>query len=197
MSVETLRAVNGIGAKSKLREGHTLLVPAQRPTPQAEAALGDAVFTTVPQGRTFYYRVQRGDTLPAIAGRYGVTVQDVRGWNALATTSVKAGQQLRITSDQAPNAKVAKRASGKAVVATRGKAAPAAKSASKNGRTTAKVAAPHAPGGSVTASARFEARSTLADPTARRSDGRAVTAAARGRRTRVSRRRQPRSRFPK
>ena len=50
---------------------------------EAEAALRHAVFTTVPQGRTFYYRVQRGDTLPAIAGRYGVTAQDLRGWNAL------------------------------------------------------------------------------------------------------------------
>ena len=54
------------------------------PTPQAEAALRHAVFTTVPQGRTFYYRVQRGDTLPAIAARYGVTAQELRGWNALA-----------------------------------------------------------------------------------------------------------------
>jgi membrane-bound lytic murein transglycosylase D len=152
LPVETLRAVNGVGAKAKLPDGHTLLVPSQRPTAQDEAALGNAVFTTVPQGRTFYYRVQRGDTLPAIAGRYGVTAQDIRGWNALATTSVKAGQQLRITSDQAPNAKVAKRASGKTVVATRTKAAPAAKSASKKGRATAKVAAPRAPGGSVTAS---------------------------------------------
>ena len=69
MPVETLRAVNGIGARSRsCRAGTRCWCRRSGPTPQAEAALGDAVFTTVPQGRTFYYRVQRGDTLPAIAG---------------------------------------------------------------------------------------------------------------------------------
>ena len=97
--------------------------------------------------------MKRGDTLPAIAGPLrGDSAGHPALERARQTTSVKAGQQLRITSDLAPNAKVAKRASGKTVVATRAKAAPAAKSASKNGRATAKVAAPRAPGGSVTAS---------------------------------------------
>ena len=152
LPVETLRAVNGIGPKSRLPDGHLLLVPSQRPSPQAEAGLDNAVFTTVPQGRTFFYKVQRGDTLPAIAGRYGVTAQDIRGWNSLASNSVKAGQALRITSDLAPNVARAKRASGKPVVATRAKPAPVAK-ASRNGKTaSAKAAAPRSPAASVTAS---------------------------------------------
>ena len=33
------------------------------------ASLQDAVFTTVPSGRTFYHRVRRGETLASIASR--------------------------------------------------------------------------------------------------------------------------------
>jgi len=113
MSAEALRAVNGIGAKSKVPPGHALLVPSQEPNAAAADTLSQAVFTTVPQGRTFYYRVNRGDTLAGIASRYAVTTQDLRRWNGLAQGGVTAGQTLRITSDLAPNAGKAKRAAGK------------------------------------------------------------------------------------
>ena len=113
MSVDALRAVNGIGAKSKVPVGHALLVPAQGPTEAAAETLSQAVFTTVPQGRTFYYRVNRGDTLTGIASRYAVTTQELRRWNGLARDAVSVGQRLRITSDLAPNAGNAKRAAGR------------------------------------------------------------------------------------
>jgi LysM repeat protein len=97
--------------------GHTLLVPSQRPTPEGAATLTQAAFTqpvitTVPQGRTFYYRVSRGDTLEGIAARYAVSAQDLRRWNNLGQKNIQAGQSLRITSDLAPNAASAKRATG-------------------------------------------------------------------------------------
>ena len=114
MSVDALRAVNGIGAKSRVPPGHTLLVPSQGPADAAAETLTNAVFTTVPQGRTFYYRVNRGDTLAGIASRYSVTVADLRRWNGLASAgAVTTGQQLRITSDLAPSASRTKRATGK------------------------------------------------------------------------------------
>ena len=117
MSVETLRAVNGIGPKARVPVGHALLVPSQRPTPEGAATLTQTVFTqavitTVPQGRTFYYRVNRGDTLAGIAARYAVSAQDLRRWNNLGQKDIRAGQSLRITSDLAPNAASAKRATG-------------------------------------------------------------------------------------
>src|SRR6185436_15176143 len=98
MEVEGLRAVNGIGAKARVPVGHTLLVPTQGPSEAAAVTLSNAVFTTVPQGRTFYYRVQRGDTLPSIAARYGVTAADIRRWNDLVLNQVAIGKTLRITS---------------------------------------------------------------------------------------------------
>ena len=123
LPVETLRTVNGLGPRSRVPEGHMLLVPAQRPSVQSEATLAQAVFTTVPQGRTFYYRVKRGETMAAIASRYGVTTHDIRGWNGLAQTTVKAGQSLRIISDNAPNAARSVRPSGKPVLVTKAKPA--------------------------------------------------------------------------
>ncbi len=133
MSIETLRAINGIGPRTRIREGHVLLVPSQRASAESEATLGQAVFTTVPQGRTFYYRVRRGDSMTAIASRYAVTTQEIRGWNSLPQNNVTVGQQLRITSDLAPNAGKAKRSTGKRVLSTRSKEPAKPKTATGNG----------------------------------------------------------------
>lgn len=114
MSLEALRAVNGIGTHSTVPIGHAVLVPAQRSSHESADSLTHAVFTTVPLGRTFYYRVGRGDTLRAIATRYDVSTDDIRHWNHIGASEVKLGQRLRITSDRAPQAAVAKRGNGKA-----------------------------------------------------------------------------------
>ncbi len=124
MSVETLRAINGIGARAKPGAGHMLLVPAERPDAQSVASLSSAVFTSVARGRTFYYQVRRGETMSSIATRYGVTGADLRRWNSLPQDTVQAGQTLRITSDLAPVAKA--RPAPKNGVATRTTGKPAA-----------------------------------------------------------------------
>ncbi len=133
LPIESLRAVNGLGAKTRVPVGHTLLVPSTHPGTDGGDGLAQAVFTTVPQGRTFYYRVKRGDTLPQIANRYDVTVPDLRRWNGLTQASLTAGQSLRITSDRAPNAANAKRATGRKGTAT-------TKASGKNGGNGAKAA---------------------------------------------------------
>jgi membrane-bound lytic murein transglycosylase D len=124
MPVESLRAVNGLGTKAKVPAGHTLLVPSTKASSEAELGLANAVFTTVPQGRTFYYRVNRGDTLAHIASRYDVSVQDIKRWNGLAQPTVTPGQSLRITSDRAPNVARAKRATGRKATASAAKPVP-------------------------------------------------------------------------
>ena len=106
MPVESLRAVNGIGAKAKVPAGHTLLVPVAAADARTRSdALAQAVFTTVPQGRTFYYRVNRGDTL---ARHRGPLRRQRAGHPALERARAEPrstpGQSLRITSDLAPNA---------------------------------------------------------------------------------------------
>ena len=103
MPLETLRTVNGIGARATVPAGHALLVPSQAPSDATVASLRDAVFTTVPSGRTVYHRVAKGETLPSVAARYGVTLQDLKSWNAGLTTKAVPGQRLRIVSDSAPS----------------------------------------------------------------------------------------------
>ena len=120
MSVETLRAVNGIGARAKVPSGHTLLVPSQSPSTDAVASLSQAVFTTVPSGRTFYYTAKKGDRLAAIAARYGVTTQELKSWNGLGKDTLAVGQKLRVTSDVVPVRKAGGRT--KSAVATKGAA---------------------------------------------------------------------------
>ncbi len=102
MSADTLRAVNGVGADRTVPPGYAVLVPAQRDARASAETLEHAVFTTVPKGRTFYYRVTRGDTLTTIASRYAVSAADIQRWNGLSRPTVKPGQKLRITSSRAP-----------------------------------------------------------------------------------------------
>jgi membrane-bound lytic murein transglycosylase D len=100
LSLETLRTVNGIGARANVPVGHALLVPTQAPSDATMASLQNAVFTTVPSGRTLYHRVRNGETLSSIASRYAVTAQDLKAWNA-GNPKIIAGQRLRVISDVA------------------------------------------------------------------------------------------------
>jgi membrane-bound lytic murein transglycosylase D len=104
LPVETLRTINGIGPRSKVPVGHALLVPSQAPSDATAASLQHTVFTTVSSGRTFYYRVRKGDSLPSIAARYEVTTADLRRWNAGIGAKVVPGQRLRVVSDKGPAA---------------------------------------------------------------------------------------------
>ncbi|HEX6138551.1 MAG TPA: transglycosylase SLT domain-containing protein [Casimicrobiaceae bacterium] len=137
MSIETLRSVNGIGPRQTVPSGYALLVPMQRPTKDGAESLANAVFTTVPAGRTFFYTVHRGDTLSSIAARYGVTTQDLARWNNLSRDGVRTGQKLRVTSDVGPSR------------AARSGARPAhaAKAKGKNGHRRRAVAADNPSGG--------------------------------------------------
>ena len=68
----------------------------------------------------------RGDTLRTISTRYDVSADDLRRWNRLASNEVKPGQRLRITSDKAPQATIARRGNGKPALSTANGSRPAA-----------------------------------------------------------------------
>jgi len=159
MSVETLRAVNGIGARARVPAGHALLVPSQSASTDAVASLSQAVFTTVPSGRTFYYTARRGDTLASVASRYGVTASELKSWNGLGKESLSAGQKLRVTSDVVPVQKAGGRS--KRVVATKG--------AGKQARSGSRTGASRPVAAKGKASPRVAARPASAVPTARAS----------------------------
>ena len=102
LPLETLRSVNGIGPRAKVPVGHALLVPSQAASDATIASLQNAVFTSVPSGRTFYHRVRKGETLASIAARYDVSTQELKGWNSGAAAKITPGQRLRVVSDTGP-----------------------------------------------------------------------------------------------
>lgn len=51
--------------------------------------------------KTVSHKVQPGETLASIAKKYEVTAQDIKSWNNLSRSSLRAGQMLRITTTQA------------------------------------------------------------------------------------------------
>jgi len=87
ISLETLRALNGMTPYSRLYAGSTLIVSG-RPSSVASSTASSG-------GRT--HVVQRGEYLIAIAARYGTTVQAIVNANALPNArAIHPGQALEI-----------------------------------------------------------------------------------------------------
>jgi membrane-bound lytic murein transglycosylase D len=77
--------------------------PTARPQPAATRTQQPAADTRV------VYTVRRGDNLSAIAQRYNVSIEQIRGWNNLRNNTIQAGQRLTLhTSSDAPAAQPAR-----------------------------------------------------------------------------------------
>jgi membrane-bound lytic murein transglycosylase D len=74
----SLAEANDLSSNDPLTAGKVLLVPAP------------------PLHRVIYYRVRSGDTIGRIAGRYRVSVSNLRLWNHLRSNLIRVGQHLRI-----------------------------------------------------------------------------------------------------
>jgi LysM repeat protein len=86
-SVQEIAAANGIVNTSRIYVGQKLVIPGGSASP--------APSSPAPSGKT--YVVKRGDTLSAIALRYGVSVWSLAQLNAIANPSlIYVGQVLRI-----------------------------------------------------------------------------------------------------
>jgi membrane-bound lytic murein transglycosylase D len=77
--------------------------------------------TAPPVIHLVHYRVQRGDSLEGIAGRFDVTVSQLKKWNNIRGASVPRGSRLRIYAggppdDAAPHAKPKSAQNGSATV---------------------------------------------------------------------------------
>jgi len=81
-----LRSWNGL-TSTRIRAGRYLIV---RPEGVGEKAASSG---STPAGR---YRVRRGDTLGRIAGRYGVSVSQLRSWNGIGGSTIQVGQSLKV-----------------------------------------------------------------------------------------------------
>lgn len=94
---------------------HHLLVPVDR---HEHFAQGIAALPPGERVRVVYHRVRAGDTLGAIASRYGVTVAALRAGNKLRGTIIHPGQDLLVTAAPAAAARLAALEAGSPPVRT-------------------------------------------------------------------------------
>jgi membrane-bound lytic murein transglycosylase D len=78
-----IATVNGINAGQSVATGDELVIP---------------VATAASSPKTQHYTVRRGDTLVTVADHYNVTVEELRSWNHLQSSTVTAGRTLNITA---------------------------------------------------------------------------------------------------
>lgn len=60
------------------------------------APVSPATFTYVTQKTTIYHKVRKGENLYSIAKRNGVTASQIKKWNHMKSTYLKAGQRIKI-----------------------------------------------------------------------------------------------------
>ncbi len=85
--------------------------------PAREPRVPVRVVSDRPERRPTSHVVARGESLTAIAGQYGVSVQQLRDWNNVQGNQLFAGRRLIISGDAAPAAGRGRRAAAPAVAA--------------------------------------------------------------------------------
>ena len=98
IEVSLLRSINGIGARSRVKTGHTLLVPKDGKAHDIMLPVNLDQPAVLAQERLLKtsHVVKKGDTLAGISKKYRVSPDDVKRWNKLSANSVSAGQKLVI-----------------------------------------------------------------------------------------------------
>jgi membrane-bound lytic murein transglycosylase D len=101
ISVHRLREVNGLTGDKRVRPGQMLLVPLEGEG--AESNLDETYespdFQAPAEERRTVHRVKSGDTLSAVARRYGISVAQLKKWNGLRSDRLRVGQRLIIWRD--------------------------------------------------------------------------------------------------
>ena len=85
---------NRIAAGDTLTVGTHKTLPGPRDAAAASPASRSATSRTPSAGGSGQYRIRRGDNLAIIARRFGVTVADLKSWNRLRTSRIRAGKYL-------------------------------------------------------------------------------------------------------
>lgn len=104
--VGDIAEANGISPRARLSVGTTLIIPTAAHQSAARSRRADAVSPAGGAGATggaevVRHTIQPGDTLLAIAARYGTTVRLLRQWNGLRDSRIAAGGELivRLSSE--------------------------------------------------------------------------------------------------
>jgi len=136
VSATKLAKVNGISRQKPLRRGMMLTIPASMaaPPPAVLEPADDPRASTdyVPERRIglpariagnsepvdrVTHVVKKGETLASIAAAYGVSAEDLRRWNNLPGSTVRARQRLRVRAEAGDEAALARAAADSAAIA--------------------------------------------------------------------------------
>jgi membrane-bound lytic murein transglycosylase D len=109
VALAQLKEVNGIGPRARAMPA-MLVVPTDGAHDLGRLPIMYAPPIAVSGPRSFTHTVKAGETLPGIAGRYRVRVEDLRRWNKIGRLA--AGQKLTIQTKTTP---ARAKTSGKAV----------------------------------------------------------------------------------
>lgn len=100
LSVERLRSVNGLSARSRISSGQTLLVPvnSEDPSPEAEFAVFNTNLISIDDTdrRTFKHTVRKGESISAIAHHYHITQTRLMELNK-GVKILRVGQRLVVS----------------------------------------------------------------------------------------------------
>ncbi len=151
MTLASLRVANGIGDKERVTQGRTLLVNGRSThdssTPRSSTSVSTHEIDGGGQlresaGQTVTHTVAKGESLFAIARRYGTTVDALKKVNELPGSSVSVGTRLQVPAAARPRmlAATSTQASGEAGAgekgATKTKPGSANKASGKQPKTT-------------------------------------------------------------
>jgi membrane-bound lytic murein transglycosylase D len=88
---------------NRLRPGQRVIVPTGGALSTSVARRMADPVEPAASSRSGFHRVRRGETLSGLATEYGVSVRQLRAWNALgAGDAVRAGQRLRVVAPPRP-----------------------------------------------------------------------------------------------
>ncbi len=96
--VSIIASANGRRVNQTLRIGTPLVIPVLEAP--ARTARARPKPTPTPSGKVRVdYRIRQGDTLSTIAEQHGTTVRNLKSWNGLRSSRIRAGKQLTIYTE--------------------------------------------------------------------------------------------------
>ena len=107
VTVAQLRSWNGL-PNTRIRAGRYLIV---NPNGGPEVSSSGGSSRSAGPAPDGIYQVRRGDTLGAIARKYGTTTSQLQSWNGLRSTRIQVGDRLKVPSGASSSGASAVRAS--------------------------------------------------------------------------------------
>ncbi len=104
VSVRDLEDANPRVRPTQLRVGQRIVVPTSGVSTARAAAAAEERSAAVHRSVSSTHRVRSGETLSGIAVRYHVSVGQLRAWNGLRGSAIRAGQVLRVVGGSHPAA---------------------------------------------------------------------------------------------